>query len=400
MPPVAKTLLAGAAGLATALAALALWTALEKDRAAAPPTAAAVSEFEGPLHTVWLQYASDAEAITGRAQSDFVRGLGLGTRVAFTVGGPQEAVALRQWLATERLDQALAARLTVVQARGPLTPWTRDRAVFVRHGDDLRLLVPPAPDPQWERRANDWNAVPLLAAAVGRAKAIELPLQFDGGDLLLLDDAVVFGANLWAKNAARGYATPAELGKALTAWLGRPAIALGDRDGDVPPYHIAMYLAPLGRKTALVGDPARAKVVTGPRFVPGDLSADDGSVLVADDATATQAQFDRAAADLTRQGWRVERAPVVAFDSRTYITWTNAVAETGRAGKRVFLPSYASADPAHAQTPATVALRRLDQLSAATWTRHGYAVVPVRVAGVWPHHGTIGCLVAVLRRGR
>ncbi|MBM4345049.1 MAG: hypothetical protein FJ100_16895, partial [Deltaproteobacteria bacterium] len=328
------------------------------------------------------------------------RGLQATTRVAITVGGPGDDDALRAWLADERLDRALLGRLTVVHAPGPLTPWTRDRALFVRTGEDLRLLVPPEPDPQWVRRHNDWGAVPLLARAIGRSKAIELPLQFDGGDLLLLDDAVVFGANLWAKNASRGYATPAELGRALTAWLGRPAVALGEQDGDVPPYHIAMYLAPVGRRRALVGDPALGRAVTGPRFTPGDLSADDGAVLTADDSTATQAQFDRAAQDLRRHGWRVVRVPVVAFDSRTYLTWTNAVAETGPNGKHVFLPQYAEHAPRAATREARAALRELDQQGASAWAQHGFAVVPIRVAGVWPHHGTIGCLVGVLRRGR
>ncbi len=400
MPAFARNLVAIALGLVFAALALAVWTAIGDDRRAPPNPPIAVSEFEGPLHTVWLQYASDAQDITGRAQADFLRGLGPGTRVAITVGGAEQAQALRVWLAGQRLDQSLSSRLTVVEAPGPLTPWTRDRALFVRSGDDLRLLVPPEPDPLWVRRHNDWAAVPLLAAAVGRAKAIELPLQFDGGDLLLLDDAVVFGANLWAKNAARGYATPAELGAALVKWLGRPAVCLGDRDGDVPPYHIAMYLAPVGPKAALVGDPRLSRAVTGPAFAPGDLSADDGSVLVADDGTPTQAQFDRAASDLARLGWRVERVPVVAFDSRTYITWTNAVAETGPSGKRVYLPQYAVDDRPVPLSAANQALRTLDRIGAAAWIRHGFAVVPVRVAGVWPHHGTIGCLVAVLRRGR
>ncbi len=52
MPAFARNLVAIALGLVFAALALAVWTAIGDDRRAPPNPPIAVSEFEGPLHTV------------------------------------------------------------------------------------------------------------------------------------------------------------------------------------------------------------------------------------------------------------------------------------------------------------------------------------------------------------
>lgn len=360
----------------------------------APSPVAPVSEFDDPLQLVWVQYASDADAIVGRTQADFLAALAPTTQIVVTLAGPGENTALDRFLANHQLTDRLRDRLQRVMVPGPITPWTRDRALFLRNdAGGLRLLVPPPPDEAWERRSNDAKAVGYLAAALSKAKVQEIPLEFEGGDLVLTSNAVLYGSNLVAKNQGRGYAQPSDLAKSLQQWTGRPALGLGSDDGDVPRYHMAMYLAVTGPKQALVGDPSLARAVTGLHWNSGERSVEDSAVLLADDSSATQAQFDRAANDLQRAGWQVQRVPVVAFDERTYMTWTNVVAESGN-GKRVYLPVYARESDAIASP-----VRRLDALGTAAWQRAGFEVKPIRVAGVWPHHGTIGCLVGVLQRG-
>ena len=379
------------------LAAVAVvWMSGRADDPRKPPApVAAVSEFDGPLALVWLQYASDADPIVGTAQADFLAALPPQTRIAVTVGDAPESALFQRFLDKQALAESLRGRLQIVAVPGPVSPWTRDRALFLRNADrGLRFLVSPPPDAAWVRRSNDAKAVPLLAAALMPAKVLEIPLEFDGGDLALTSDAVLFGANLWARNQGRGYASVRDLAVALQQWTGRPALGLGENDGDVPPYHLAMYLAVTGMKQALVGDPGLARAVTGPRWNTGEKSVEGDTALLANDSTETQAQFDRAALDLQRAGWQVQRIPVVAVDDRTYLTWTNVVAESGPAGKRVYLPVYAR-EGDRADAP----VRKLDAAATAIWQQQGFVVAPIRVAGVWPHHGTIGCLVGVLGRG-
>lgn len=379
-----------AAGLVGGLLLALAWSAWDTAPPRKPdgPTVA-VSEVDGTLREVWLQYAAQAEETVGVAQADFVRALAKSTTVWWTAGGPAEMAKLQAYLQRNGL-----ATGHCVQVPGPITPWTRDRALAAERGGHLELLMPPAPDDLWPERLGDWHAVHWLAQHHDAAKVVELPLDFDGGDVLLTGTATLFDANLLAKNRGRGYATMAQLGHALQGWTGRPAVGLGSEDGDVPRYHMAMYLAPVGPRKALVGSPALGRAIVGPQWRPGDLSADDDSPLLADDTTAVQARFDRVAADLGRAGWAVTRIPVVAFDDRTYVTYTNAVTASGDRDCTVWLPVYAQAEDGP-DSPR----RKLDAAGIAAWRAAGFAVHPVRVAGVWRHHGTIGCLVNILRRG-
>ncbi|MBI5607379.1 MAG: hypothetical protein HY902_00705 [Deltaproteobacteria bacterium] len=374
-----------------AAAALLISNRPETRQAAGPRPTQAVSEVDGSLAAVWLQYSAAAEAVVGTAQLDFLAGLPPGTASLWTVARGDESTRLAAFL--RRAGDA-AARATVVEVPGPLTPWTRDRALALARDGQLLLLVPPDPGESWPERQGDWHAAQWLASARPGTKVLELPIDFDAGDLILSDEVTLFDANLLAKNRGRGFASMADLAKAVASWTGRPALGLGENEGDVPRYHMAMYVLPLGGRRALVGDPTLARAITGPGWQPGDRSPDDDRLLLADDSTATQARFDRAAADVRARGWSVVRIPAVQFDDRTYLTYTNAVVEAGPRGRRVYLPHYAGSDG----DPGSP-LARLDAAGRAAWQQAGYAVVPIRVAGVWRHHGTIGCLVNVLWRG-
>jgi hypothetical protein len=135
---------------------------------------------------------------------------------------------------------------------------------------------------------------------------------------------------------------------------------------------------------ALVGDPRAAIDLVGRDFAPGAISPDTGELLRADFSDASIARFDRAARDLAAAGFAVERIPVVPFDDKTYITYTNGVYETKGGARVVYLPQYGIA--------------RMDAVAREKYAALGWSVKPVRVEAPWPYHGTIGCLVNVLAR--
>ncbi len=354
----------------------------------------AVAEQAGALAEVWLQYTAESEAIAGPAQAAFLKAIPADTEVRLTVASGPDRLALDAFLQTQGLVERLGKHLHILEVPGPLTPWTRDRALAVQPRDaDLALLTPPAPQPGWEERSNDWQATQILGKTRAMVRMVPLPLNFDGGDLLLTADAVWFDANLLSRNSDHGFGTPQELAKALTLWTGRPAKMIGEKPGDVPGYHMAMYWMQTGPGQALVGDPRLAQTLTGAAWQPGDLGVETEAPLLADESTQTQAQFDRVAEQLRGNGLLVTRVPVVAFEQRTYLTYTNAVVQTQDGKKTVFLPQYAGT-----AGKAEAVLQRLDAAGQAAWRAQGFIVVPIPVAGLWRHHGTIGCLVNVLRR--
>ncbi len=382
-----RKLIGVTAGLVAGLGLVLVLGRCQQGAGPLPQLGAAVSETQGPLAEVWLQYTSQSEPVVGTAQADFLFALEPRTHVRVTLAGPEEARSFQDFLERHGLVQRMQGRLTVVRTAGPLTPWTRDRALALGGQDtNLTLLVPPAPADEWPERRNDWQASWMLGKTRPASRVVQLPLDFDGGDLVLLDGEALFDANLLAKNTNRGFHTAAELTRAVAQWTGRPAHMLGTAEGDVPKYHMAMYAMPIGNHKVLVGDPSLARALTGTHWQPGDASVETDEPLRADDTPQTQARFDEAARALRAQGWDVVRIPVVQFDDRTYMTYTNAVLESVGTHRVVYLPVYGA--------------NALDDAASRTWLAQGYEIRPIRVAGVWRHHGTIGCLVNVLQRGR
>jgi hypothetical protein len=273
----------------------------------------------------------------------------------------------------------------MVVAGAPISPWSKDRAL-VAAGPPSELLVPARPGGPGERRRADWRTPLELAGALPEElHATVLPLDFDAGDLAVTGGRVLVDANLVGKNAARGLDSPARLAEALGRLFHAPVTVLGGRPGDVPRHHLSMYLTPLGGGEVLVGDPRQGRRLVGEGFTPGERSPETGLPLVADFSERTMARYDRAAADLRANGFRVVRIPTVPFDDKTYLAYTNGVFET-RGGRRI------------AWVP-TFGIPALDQAALAVYASQGFEVRPVPSRAAFPYHGTIGCLVNVLGRG-
>jgi hypothetical protein len=393
-----------ALGLAVALTVLLL---VSRRRVPPPPAPAkklaggVLREDSGSLDEILVHYVPSLEPLIADAYGDFLGSLPSSTRVVAVVpkpapGGPGIVArdGLSRLLARVDPTGALAARTRVVDVDGPISVWSKDRALVLAPDEGATrtgLVIPVPPDPRWKERANDWRTLEQVAEAMpDRFYVRQLPIDFDAGDFDVAGDGVIVDANLAAKNRKRGVGDVSELRRLLENALARPVVVLGHADGDVPRHHMSMYMAALagtapGDHVALVGDPREARALVGDAFTPGETDPDTGEPLRADFSDAMVARFDAAAAGLAAAGWRVVRIPEVPFLDKTYMAYTNGVYET-RGGTRVaWMPTF--------DLPA------LDARATQVYESLGWKVHPVRARKLYAYHGTIGCLVNVLARG-
>ncbi|MBN2195929.1 MAG: agmatine deiminase family protein [Polyangiaceae bacterium] len=348
-------------------------------------------EADGRIAEVAMHWTPEMDALMAETYADFLRALPTDVRVTMIVasGMPEPArTALARRLDAIDPSGALEQRVHLVESAGPITTWSKDRALVATPRaprEPAWLIAPLEPRRNWAKRHNDWKTVQAIAdASDGKYRAHVAPFAFDAGDFAVQSGRLIVDSNLIEKNRRLGATTPAALKDQLAAWFHAPVIVLGERPGDTPKHHLAMYMTPLQERLMLVGDPAAAQALVGADFAPGEVSVETETPLRADFSPRTRARFERVAADLAALGYRVERIPNVPFDDKTYLSYTNAVFDV-RDGKRfVFMPVYD--------------LPTLDEAAKATYEKLGWEVRPVRVRKVYPHHGTIGCLVNVLAR--
>jgi hypothetical protein len=383
----------GGAALGIVLAVIFLLRSGQR-RAESPPvrapsatlTSAAVADDAGPLREVLMHYVPELEPSFHDTYRDFLLSLAPETRVLFVVRR-QDRARLDAFLAGLDGTGGLARRVRVVEIGRPLGIWSKDRALVLGEaGAKIELVIPPRTRPGEGSRPADWDIVPAVAAALPDELVVrQLPIAFDAGDFAITRSRILFDVNLFARNRARGFRSPAELRDRMRTLLGRDVLMLGTEVGDVPRHHMSMYMALLEGSVALVGDPEAGARLVGRDYVPGESSPETGAPLHPDFTPATRARFERAASDLAAAGFRVVRIPTVPFDDKTYFAYTNGVYET-RGGRRfAWVPSFG--------VPA------IDDAARAVYEGLGWSVVPVSVRSLYAQHGTIGCVVNVLARG-
>ncbi|HEY2368419.1 MAG TPA: hypothetical protein VGH87_18610, partial [Polyangiaceae bacterium] len=322
-------------------------------------------------------YVPELEPAFAASYRDFLASLDRDVRVVFVVRrGDRDK--LDAFLATT----AWRGRSRVIEIDGTLGIWSKDRALVAAHDpeDPIELLIPARPRAGDGSRPSDWAIVPAMASAMGDVRTRELPLAFDAGDFAVSRDRVVFDVNSFARNRLRGAKTRSEVRDRVRALFGRDALMLGSEVGDVPRHHMSMYMALLDHDIALVGDPIAGRAIVGDDYAPGELSPETHRPLRADFRPATIARFDRAAADLQAAGFRVVRIATVPFDDKTYFAYTNGV--------------FAE----HVARVPSFGVGALDDSARRVYESLGWRVVPIASRDVYPLHGTIGCLVNVLRR--
>lgn len=355
-----------------------------------PVVPAIVSDDSSALREVLVHYVPEDEESFRETYRDFLGTLPKETRLV-AVHPKGTRPQLDAFLASVRSD--LAGRTRAIEVKTPLSIWSKDRALVLAEpaASTTTFLVPPRPRAGESGRPFDWDIVPTVAAAVPeRFHVTELPIAFDAGDFAIAGKRVLYDANLYARNRGRGYPTVSAFHEKMKQLVGRDVVMLGAEAGDVPRHHMSMYMAPLDGNVVLVGDPAAGAKIVGPGFMPGEKSVETGALFRADTSEAMQARFDRAAADLTRQGFKVVRIPTVAFDDRTYFAYTNGVYETRNGKKTAWIPAFDSGDDSLTAD--------LDAAARAVYASLGWEVRPVAVRKLYPRHGTIGCVVNVLAR--
>jgi hypothetical protein len=370
-------------GVGAALAALGLHEkSTELPRPVVKARPRLLSEADGALAHVLMHWVPSLAPMVEETYRDFLSQLAADVDVTLVVGEPFAAPD------RARLDTFLAGRrVHVVTAPGPITTWSKDRAL-VTAADERgirRLVVPAEPTSGWRERHNDWATVGRVVAGSPDRLGLEVtPFDYDAGDFAVGGGRLLVDTNLLEKNRHRGYRTLGQLAARVSEYFQMPVVGLGNNWGDTPRHHLSMYMTPLRGNTVLVGDPRLAAELVGPGWTAGETSAETDEPLVADFSPATQERFERAARELRAQGFDVVRIPNVPFDDKTYIAYSNGVYEVRGGEERVYLPVYG--------------VDALDQAAARIYEKLGWKVVPVRVRRLYRYHGTIGCVVNVLGR--
>ena len=304
--------------------------------AAFPQRPRIVSSAHGPIRHLMLWYPPVAEGLLSYRDiyEQLLRTLPAATRVTAVVH-PDEADELERLL----IDTRPRADSQIVTTPDYLafTVWAEDACVVVEDTattPPTTYLLEPASFP----RAGDM-LLPDLVAQATELQATQVPLEFQGGNVLIGDDFVLVGRDYLDDTVASivrlgsvddfpYQGTAAERERAATALFrrafdpdrsvhflaSRPRDRRGDRvvrrDGErwletvtggqgarQPIFHIDMFIslagrdASTGRYLVLVGDPSRADELLG--WDPVDH--------------ALQAEFDQIAAQLARLGFEVRR---------------------------------------------------------------------------------------------
>jgi len=336
---------------------------LGKSRLPGPDSLQILPENAGSIKTVALQYTRQSGVYSEPCYRALLGQLEPGTVVVGICGDKLDAQRFR--LLARDHEKRVNVR-TVIIGR-PITGWCKDR-FLVTSGKPALLVHPPASNPGLAARTNDSLVAPALAKAYpDRFKCVELPFQFDSGDIVATQSCVIVSDNLWRKmNRPKDFTTR------LYRLFGKKVVWLRN----VPDHHVGMYAAPLDDETVIIGDPEIGCRLWNRLYEPS-LGAPDFS-------PATAASFEQAARQLRSAGFRVIRAPLVPLGPQTYVTYTNAVFETRGRRRIVYMPVYGAA--------------ALDAAGRRTYESAGWEVRPIPVRTVFRFRGTIGCLANVLER--
>jgi hypothetical protein len=340
-----------------------------------------LSECDGALRELVIHYVPDAAEIVVPTYRDFLRQL------------PRDVVVhvvCRSRAAFDDLAARLAPTrcvLSPVIVDHPITSWSRDRWLALRPAGDADKTVLLCPRSEngadvWPDRAGDRQVAADLAAALQPGVSVRSSgLYFDGGDVAADGETAFITPAMPLRNIQRTVQDAEELRARLSAELGRRVVLL---DG-TPDHHTAMYMAPVGNRTVLVGDPALAKRIL--TAAGKDRQAADWFPDGPDFSDASIARFDAAARQCEAAGYRVIRIPVIpGSDGRTFITYVNAIVDERVGSRIVYMPTFSVAE-------------ELNRAAAGVWTNLGYEVRRVRCDGCYRYSGTLHCLVNVLRRG-
>ena len=340
------------------------------------PDAVIVSDTHGELAEICVHYDRDFHDESIETLVDLFGSLRSDAVVHVVVAERAEFDALGGDLAA--LGVASPARIEPVVTGFPITPWAKDRfGTFARGGRPV-MAVPPTRANVPGPRGNDERVPDLLCDELPGLDCEPLPFFFEGGDLLADEHHVFVTSTLLGRNQPLSPERRAELLATIGATTGREVVQIGHDPDDVPDHHVGMYLTPLGGGVVAVADPD-----LGARIVRAAASAPP--IPGISDDRAEIDKFHRVANDLQAQGFEVVRIPLLLTTTpRVYMSYNNALLEQGRSGRRLLMPVYG--------------IPQLDDAATQVIEQQGWQVVPVRVAKLYEHTGSLRCLVGVVAR--
>lgn len=333
-------------------------------------TGPVLPESSGRIRELVLHYEPQARGIVATAYREFLAQLDQDVTVHVVC---PDAAAFDDF---QKLVGSTACRVSSIVTKHPITTWSRDRwvpSMPTTPGGTTTLWMPraEAASELWPARAGDERVGEDIAACLRPSvRAQRSELYFDGGDFLADEKNVFVTPRVLQRNLQHTVGTRDELLNILGRQFQRRVVLLNES----PDHHAGMFMASLG-DTMLVGDPQ-----LGRRFVEGSSTGDW------DFSDATQRLFDSVAQQCANLGYKVVRIPIVpGQNGRTYLTHVNVILESTPQRRGVYLPRYRG-------------FTALNEAAAQVWTQLGYEVRTVDCSDVYPHFGSLHCLVNVLRR--
>jgi hypothetical protein len=340
-----------------------------------------LSDCDGPIRELVIQYVADSDPVVGPVYRDFLPQLPSDVTVHVLCPAQADFDALAATVGPT------GCRLSPVIAGHPVTAWCRDRWIALAGADDrVRLLAGPMENGAvvWPARAGDARTSDDLAERLPLLAAERAEVLFEGGDFVADAETVFVAPGLARRNVEVTLAGHRDLVLALSQILGRRVVLLDE----APDYHAGMFMMLAGGRTAVVGDVAEGQRLLNLHATPPEgepLPLCDGS---ADFSPAAREQFDAVVRRLVAEGYHVVRTPVVmGRDCRTFFTYVNVIIDERHGVRTVYLPVYRGQD-------------EMNAAAIAAWRSLGYQVRPVDCTSAYARFGTLRCLVNVLRRGR
>ena len=306
----------------------------------------------------------------------------LGGQISLDTIAWEEGFVLRLADTTSTVDGS-TLRITRL-ALPDFTSWVQDPFLVAVGVNGDRLVWA---SPRVRRQHGGWDdVVPRRLAEHLSWRYEKLPCAIEAGNLLLDDHAALVGPDVPARAAESEWNT---LSRLLTSNGRRVVVAAPGRSQ--PVFHLDLYLtlagphATTGRPIALVGSVRRAREVLGQPSRNDD--PDEG--------------LDALAAQMTADGYRVERLPLLPFTTegapgRGWYSYNNCLVElfggVRTMTRRVVLPAYGAGG--------SDMLGVLDGDAERVWTDTGFEVRVARSAFaiLAERGGSVRCMTKVLER--
>ncbi len=339
------------------------------------PAARLISDAHGALAEICVQYRMDFNPAAIETLADLFGGLADDVGIRIIVEQRAEFEFLKQELARHgvtRLD-----RLSAVITGFSITPWARDRFGALTADGKPVIAVPPARSNMPGPRGHDEQIPEILAGSLIGATCRPLSFMFEGGDLLADEENAFIAANCLARNSPQDVDDRQGLLRRIGNDLGKRIVPIGETADAVPDHHICMFLTPLGDNRVAVADPWLG--LEAYRQDPA------GETVEVEMDTSRYEPFRNVILSLEQQGFQVVRVPfLLTRTPRVFVSYNNVILERRGVEKRVYMPVYG--------VPA------LDRAAGEVFSKEGWIVIPVRVAKLYRHTGSLRCQVGIIRR--